>query len=154
MALDFLRLGVPGKQPVGERRTARSAILIGVANGLLSPPDLRRCLCGGPCDGGGDVEQRYYLLANFVVGVLGVALLVVDMEPSLAVAVWLTKVLACGALQCGVNGEILFIARAAARRHVAEGGAPSLQVGPAVLCISLLEWCGAGRAGEGGVASG
>ncbi|PUZ51774.1 hypothetical protein GQ55_6G216800 [Panicum hallii var. hallii] len=115
MALDFLRPGVPGRQPVGDRRTARSAIFIGVANGLLSPPHLRRCLCGAPCDGDDDVEQRYYQLANFVVTVLGVALLVVDMAPSLAVArsprwppavrwmVWLTKVLACGALQFGVN---------------------------------------------------
>ena len=61
------------------------------------------------------MEQRYYLLANFVLAVLGVALLVVDMAPSLALArsprwppvvrwmVWLTKVLACGALQLGVN---------------------------------------------------
>ncbi|KAG2579202.1 uncharacterized protein LOC120677512 [Panicum virgatum] len=118
MALAFLRPGVPGRQPVGDRSTARSAIFIGVANGLLSPPHLRRCLCGDrPCDGDGydDVEQKYYLLANFVVTVLGVALLVVGMAPSLAVArsprwppavrwmVWLTKVLACGALQFGVN---------------------------------------------------
>ena len=81
MALDFLRPGVPGRQPVGDRRTARSAIFIGVANGLLSPPHLRRCLCGAdrPCDGDDDVEQRYYLLANFVLAVLGVALLVVGM---------------------------------------------------------------------------
>ncbi|OEL32132.1 hypothetical protein BAE44_0006849 [Dichanthelium oligosanthes] len=114
MALNFLRPGIPGMQPVGDRCTAKSAILIGAVNGLVSPPYLQRCLCAGRrCDG--DAEQRYYQLANFVVAMLGVALLVVDMALSLTVIssprwprvvrwmVWLTKVLVCGALQLGVN---------------------------------------------------
>ncbi|RCV31377.1 hypothetical protein SEVIR_6G177900v4 [Setaria viridis] len=117
MALNFLRPGAPGVQPVGDRCTAKSAIFIGVVNGLVSPPYLQRCLCAGRCDDDSDVEERYYLLANFVVVVLGVALLVVDMAAlSLTVVlssprwpaavrwmVWITKVLTCGTLQLGVN---------------------------------------------------
>ncbi|KAF8769449.1 hypothetical protein HU200_006480 [Digitaria exilis] len=114
MALNFLRPGVPGGQPVGDRRTAKSAIFIGVVNGLVSPPYLQRCVCaaGRRCDGD-DVEQRCYQLANFVVAMLGVALLIVDMATvvislpwwpeAIRWMVWLTKVLACGTLQFGVN---------------------------------------------------
>ncbi|CAL5001766.1 unnamed protein product [Urochloa decumbens] len=125
MALNFLRPGAPGMQPVGDRRTAKSAIFIGAVNGLVSPPYLQRCLCaaadGRRCvNGNGDVEQRYYMLANFAVAMLGVALLVIDMASSLTTVVigsprwpaaaaavrwmvWATKVLACGMLQLGVN---------------------------------------------------
>ncbi|CAL5005886.1 unnamed protein product [Urochloa decumbens] len=126
MALNFLRPGVPGMQPVGDRRTAKSAIFIGAVNGLVSPPYLHRCLCaaadGRRCvvNNDGDVEQRCYMLANFAVAMLGVALLVIDMASSLTTVitssprwpaataavrwmVWLTKVLACGTLQFGVN---------------------------------------------------
>ncbi|CAO2188466.1 unnamed protein product [Urochloa humidicola] len=124
MALNFLRPGVPGMQPVGDRCTAKSAIFIGAVNGLVSPPYLHRCLCaagdGRRCVNDVEVEQRYYMLANFAVAMLGVALLVIDMASSLKAAVtssprwptaatavrwmvWLTKVLACGTLQLGVN---------------------------------------------------
>ncbi|CAO2169303.1 unnamed protein product [Urochloa humidicola] len=122
MALNFLRPGVPGMQPVGDRCTAKSAIFIGAVNGLVSPPYMHRCLCaadGRRC-ANYDVEQRCYMLANFAVAMLGVALLVIDMASSLKAAVvssprwpaatatlrwmvWLTKVLACGTLQLGVN---------------------------------------------------
>ncbi|CAO2206935.1 unnamed protein product [Urochloa humidicola] len=125
MALNFLRPGVPGMQPVGDRRTAKSAIFIGAVNGLVSPHYLQRCLCaaadGRRCGGvnDGDAEQRYYMLANFAVAMLGVALLIIDMASSLTAVfissprwpaaaavrwmVWLTKVLACGTLQLGFN---------------------------------------------------
>ena len=118
MALNFLRPGVPGMQPVGDLRTAKSAILFGAINGLFLPPVLELCLCtdgGRPCDDD-DAEQRYYQLANFVLAMLGVALLFVDMAlsraavlasplwpPMLRWMVWLTKALTCGTLQFGVN---------------------------------------------------
>jgi hypothetical protein len=124
MALNLLRPGVPGMQPVGDLRTAKSAILFGVVNGLFLPPLLEPCLCtaGALCDGGGGggggdhAEQRYYQLANCVLTMLGVALLFVDMAlsravhqasplwpPTLRATVWLTKTLTCGTLQFGVN---------------------------------------------------
>jgi hypothetical protein len=123
MALNILRPGVPGMQPVGDLHTAKSAILFGVINGLFSPPVLELCLCstggGRPCgdDDDDNVEpQRYYQLANFVLAMLGVALLFVDMAlsraavlasplwpPMLRWMVWLTKALTCGTLQFGVN---------------------------------------------------
>jgi len=122
MVLNFLRPGVPGMQPVGDLRTAKSAILFGAINGLFSPPVLELCLCTGggrPCDGEDDddaEQQRYYQLANFVLAMLGVALLFVDMALSRTVIfasplwppmvrwmVWLTKALTCGTLQFGVN---------------------------------------------------
>lgn len=120
MALNILRPGAPGVQPVGDRCTAKSAILVGVVNGLVSPPYLQRCLCAGRCGAGdgddGNVEERCYQLVNFVVVVLGVAILVIDMAALSLTAVlrspwpaavrwmvWITKVLTCGTLQFGVN---------------------------------------------------
>ncbi|XP_021321117.1 uncharacterized protein LOC8083504 [Sorghum bicolor] len=126
MALNFLRPGVPGMQPVGDLHTAKSAILFGVINGLFSPPVLELCLCTGgrrrrsPCGGDDDddaEQQMYYQLANFVLAMLGVALLFVDMALSSRAVifasplwpavvrwmVWLTKALTCGTLQFGVN---------------------------------------------------
>ena len=108
-------------QPVGDLRTAKSAILFGVVNGLFLPPLLEPCLCTASalCDGGGGdhAEQRYYQLANCVLTMLGVALLFVDMALSSRAVifasplwpavvrwmVWLTKALTCGTLQFGVN---------------------------------------------------
>ncbi|KAL6645967.1 hypothetical protein ACP70R_017575 [Stipagrostis hirtigluma subsp. patula] len=118
MALNFLRPGAPHDQPAGDLHAARSAIFVGVVNGLVSPPYLHVCLCGdgGRCDDAVEQEQRhYYQLANFLVAVLGVALLVVHMAFSAAVVasplwppvvrwiVWLTKVLTGGTLQFGIN---------------------------------------------------
>ncbi|XP_062192611.1 uncharacterized protein LOC133896113 [Phragmites australis] len=105
MALNFLRPGAPGEQPVGVLFDAASVgDLRRVLNGLASQSYLQRCLCDGPCVAE-DVEQRSYQLANFVVvtGILGVTLLVVHMEfsatlcssavlhPVLGWMVWITK---------------------------------------------------------------
>ncbi|KAF8769450.1 hypothetical protein HU200_006481 [Digitaria exilis] len=78
--------GPPAEQPVRDLRAAKSAIFVGVVNGIgfASPSYLHHCVC---CDGGeDDAERRYYLyqLANFATAVLGVALLVVHMEFSAA----------------------------------------------------------------------
>jgi hypothetical protein len=68
MALNILRPGVPGMQPVGDLHTAKSAILFGVINGLFSPPVLELCLCstggGRPCgdDDDDNVEPQRYLI--------------------------------------------------------------------------------------------
>ncbi|WVZ92597.1 hypothetical protein U9M48_038646 [Paspalum notatum var. saurae] len=101
-------------QPAGDRRTAESAILLGVVNGLVSPPYLRHGC--GRFDGGG-AGHTCCQLASFVAAVLGVALLVVDMAlsraavlgspvwpPVLRWTVWLAKVLTAGTFQLGVNG--------------------------------------------------
>ncbi|XP_039771140.1 uncharacterized protein LOC120639215 [Panicum virgatum] len=114
--INLLRVwpGPPAEQPVRDLRAAKSAILVGVLNGVSfsSPSDLHRCLC---CDGGaGNAERRYdhlCQLAGFATAVLGVALLVADMAFSAATRailylgwmVWLTKVLTGGTLQFGLS---------------------------------------------------
>jgi len=119
--INLLRVwpGPPAEQPVRDLRAAKSAILVGVLNGVSfsSPSDLHRCLC---CDGGaGNAERRYNhlcQLAGFATAVLGVALLVADMAfsaatvfgspllpPVLRWMVWLTKVLTGGTLQFGLS---------------------------------------------------
>ncbi|KAL6858771.1 hypothetical protein ACP4OV_017773 [Aristida adscensionis] len=123
MALNFfLRPGRPGDQPVGDLHAAQSAILVGVVNGLVSPPYLHRCLCdaGGRRCAAAAVEPEQVLcqLAGFLAAVLGVALLVVHMAFSAAAAVarsppwttpvvkwmvWLAKVLTGGGIQLAVN---------------------------------------------------
>ncbi|KAK3123586.1 hypothetical protein QOZ80_8AG0633130 [Eleusine coracana subsp. coracana] len=96
--------GPPSHQPVGDLRTAKSAILLGFVSSLISPAYMQCCLS----DGRHDVEQQemYYQLANFVLAMLGVALLAVDRQFSMAAPggsplpptvvkwmVWLAKVL-------------------------------------------------------------
>ncbi|KAK3121874.1 hypothetical protein QOZ80_8BG0662170 [Eleusine coracana subsp. coracana] len=94
--------GPPGRQPVGDLRTAKSAIFLGFVSSLISPAYMQCCLSDGRHD---DVKQQemYYQLANFVLAMLGVALLAVDREfspggsplPPTVVKwmVWLAKVL-------------------------------------------------------------
>lgn len=121
--INLLRVwpGPPAEQPVRDLWAAKSAIFVGVLNGIgfASPSYLHHCLC---CEDGGaaagDAERRYYLyqLANFATAVLGVALLVVDMAfsaatvfsspllpPVLRWLVWLTKVLTGGTFQFGLS---------------------------------------------------
>ncbi|CAL5012845.1 unnamed protein product [Urochloa decumbens] len=122
MALNLINLlqvwpGPPAEQPVRDLRAAKSAIIVGVLNGVSfgSPSYLCDCLC---CVDAGNAEPRCYLyqLASFVTAVLGVALLFAHMgfsaatvfaspllPPVLRWLVWLAKVLTGGTLQFGLN---------------------------------------------------
>ncbi|CAO2169304.1 unnamed protein product [Urochloa humidicola] len=122
MALNLINLlqvwpGPPAEQPVRDLWAAKSAIFVGVLNGVsfASPSYLHHCLCRGA---GNALEPRCYLyqLASFVTAVLGVALLFAHMAFSLATVfgspllppvlrwmVWFTKVLTGGTLQFGLN---------------------------------------------------
>ncbi|CAL5001765.1 unnamed protein product [Urochloa decumbens] len=113
--------GPPAEQPVRDLRAAKSAIIVGVLNGVsfASPSYLCDCLCCGDGDATGNAaEPRCYLyqLASFVTAVLGVALLFAHMAfsaatvfaspllpPVLRWMVWLAKVLTGGTLQFGLN---------------------------------------------------
>jgi len=65
MALNFLRPGSPNNQLVGDLHTAKSAIFVGILNGIAWSSYLQPCLSDGAA---GDVEQRYclYQLANYL----------------------------------------------------------------------------------------
>lgn len=107
---NILLPGPPGDQPVGDLRAAKLAIFLGFVNGLVSPVYMQRCLCDGGYD---NVEQQqmYYQLANFVVAMLGVALLLADSAFSMALLpppvvqcmVWFAKVLTGCTAQFGLN---------------------------------------------------
>ena len=76
---------------------------------------MRHCLCNDGRYGNAEQQERFYQLANFVVAMLGVALLVVDRAFSTAVLaspllppvvrrmVWLAKVLTGGTVQFGLS---------------------------------------------------
>ncbi|CAO2202114.1 unnamed protein product [Urochloa humidicola] len=122
MALHLINLlqvwpGPPAEQPVRDIWAAKSAIFVGVLNGVsfASPSYLHHCLCRGA---GNELEPSCYLyqLASFVTAVLGVALLFAHMAfsaatvfgspllpPVLRWMVWLAKVLTGGTLQFGLN---------------------------------------------------
>ncbi|KAK3123585.1 hypothetical protein QOZ80_8AG0633120 [Eleusine coracana subsp. coracana] len=99
--------GLPADQPVGDRHAAQSAIFLGFVNSLVSP-------CG-LCDGDAEQQERYYQLANFVLAMLGVALLAVDgkfssaafisplLPPVVRRMVWFAKVLIGATVQFGLN---------------------------------------------------
>jgi hypothetical protein len=116
MALSFLRPGSPNNQLVGDLHTAKSAIFVGVLNGIAWSSYLEPCLSDGAA---GDVEQRWYCLfqlANYLTTMLGVALLVVGVAFSATTVisspvltqvvkytVWITKVLTGATLQFGLS---------------------------------------------------
>ncbi|CAO2206936.1 unnamed protein product [Urochloa humidicola] len=122
MALNLINLlrvwpGPPAEQPVQDLWAAKSAIFVGVLNGVsfaASPSCLHHCLCCAA----GNAEPRCYLyqLASFATAVLGVALLFAHMAfsaatvfgspllpPVLRWMVWFAKVLTGGTFQFGLN---------------------------------------------------
>ncbi|CAL4999183.1 unnamed protein product [Urochloa decumbens] len=115
MALNFLWRGLPSpnNQPAGDLDTAKSAILVGVLNGVASTSSyLQLCLSGGGAAGAG---YGLYQFASYLTAMLGVALLAVHMALSATVAgspewepvvkwmVWIAKVLTGGTLQFGLG---------------------------------------------------
>jgi hypothetical protein len=122
--INLLRVwpGPPAEQPVRDLWAAKSAIFVGVLNGVTfaaSPSYLQHhCIC---CDDGsaGNAERRsyhLYQLASLATAVLGVALLFVHMAfsaatvfgspqlpPVLRWMVWMTKVLTVGTFQFGLS---------------------------------------------------
>jgi nitrate reductase gamma subunit len=105
--------GLPADQPDGgDLHAAQVAIFLGLVNGLASPAYMRGCLCDGDAT---EEQEMYYQLANFVVAMLGMALLLVDRrfsaaalsspvpQPVVRGMVWLAKVLTGGTLQFSLN---------------------------------------------------
>uniref|UniRef100_A0A0D9X8L3 Uncharacterized protein n=1 Tax=Leersia perrieri TaxID=77586 RepID=A0A0D9X8L3_9ORYZ len=111
----FIWPGQPASQPVGDLRVAKSALFVAV-NRFISPSYFRHC---NPFFIDGSMEQRYFHLANFVTAMLGLTLVLGEMEFSAAVfrsqsfvtvAQWLVslaKVAMVGTLQYWINALYL-----------------------------------------------